>query len=577
MVLPKVSRRESRAAAVGESATNSTANSTAKSTAKSAVKSTAKSAVWLATVRSWRVVLMAWAAIVVGLGDERPAEAARPNIVWILVEDMSAHFSCYGEKTIATPDVDRLAKEGTRFERAFVTAPICSTSRSALITGRYQTSIGAQHHRSGRGQVRITLPKGAAPVTQQFREAGYFTCNGSWPTPPDRAGGGKGAPVETVAKGWAEGRPMTPGKTDYNFDWPTPIYDGADWSERKPGQPFFAQVQLHGGKYRDAANWRQRAERLLPSLTDAQSVALPPYYPRVPGILDDWANYLDAVRFTDKQVGEVRRRLANEGLLDNTVIFFLTDHGISHARGKQFLYDEGIRVPLVVRGPGIAADAVRGDLVEHIDLAASSLALAGIGRPAGLPGRELFASASSASAAPPRDAVFAARDRADETVDHLRSVRTERFKYIRNFLPERPHLQANAYKDNKPCLIALRKAHADGVLDAVQQTLFAPRRPAEELYDLTNDPWEIRNLAADPAHRGTLETLRERLERWMEETGDQGRNPESREQFASDMRVYLMDMKRNPERRSEIEANIAGQGFAPIDLKSIDLDKKTAP
>ncbi len=495
----------------------------------------------------------------------RPAAAAPPNIVWILVEDMSAHFSCYGEQTIATPEVDRLAQEGTRFDRAFVTAPICSTSRSALITGRYQTSIGAQHHRSGRGTVRITLPDGAAPVTQPFRDAGYFTCNGSWPTPPERVAGARAGSNEPLAADWAERRPLTPGKTDYNFDWPTPIYDGADWSDRKPGQPFFAQVQLHGGKYRDAANWRKRAERLLPSLTDPQAVTLPPYYPRVPGIVDDWANYLDAVRFTDKQVGEIRRRLAAEGLLDNTVIFFLTDHGISHARGKQFLYDEGIRVPLVVRGPGIAANTVRSDLVEHIDLAATSLALAGIQRPAGLSGRELFT-----PGAPPRDAVFAARDRADETVDHLRSVRTERFKYIRNFLPDRPHLQPNAYKDNKPCLIALRKAHADGLLDAVQQSLFAPRRPAEELYDLSQDPWEIRNLAADPAHRETLETLRQRLTRWMEETGDRGREGETRPQFASDMRVYLSDMKKNPARRAEIEANIRGQGFAPIDLDTKD-------
>jgi arylsulfatase A-like enzyme len=491
--------------------------------------------------------------------------AAPPNIVWILAEDMSAHFSCYGEQTIATPEVDRLAAEGTRFERAFVTAPICSTSRSALITGRYQTSIGAHHHRSGRGTVRLRLPDGIAPVTRQFQEAGYFTCNGSWPTPPEPARGGQPAPAERLPDDWAERQRMTPGKTDYNFDWPAPIYDGADWSARAPGQPFFAQVQLHGGKYRDAENWRQRARLLLPSLTDPQAVRLPPYYPRVAEILDDWANYLDAVRFTDKQVGEVRRRLTAEGLLDDTVIFFLTDHGISHARGKQFLYDEGLRVPLVVRGPGVAANAVRGDLVEHIDVAATSLALAGIRPPAGLPGRDLLA-----PSAPPRDAVFAARDRADETVDHLRSVRTERFKYIRNFMPDRPHLQPNAYKDHKPCLIALRKARADGLLDAVQETLFAPRRPDEELYDLARDPWEIHNLAAEPAHRETLETLRRRLARWMEETGDRGREPESPARYASDMRAYLSGLRRDPARRAEIEANIRGQGFAPIDQHGSD-------
>src|SRR5262249_17892142 len=148
---------------------------------------------------------------------------------------------------------------------------------------------------------------------------------------------------------------------------------------------------------------------------------------------------------TDREVGEVMKRLEREHLLENTVVFFLTDHGISHARGKQFLYDEGIHVPLVIRGPGIAKGAVHQDLVEHIDLAATSLALAGIPIPKGMQSQNILASDYQ-----PRDAVFAARDRCDETVEHLRSVRTARFKYIRNFLPLRPHLQPNAYKDGKP-------------------------------------------------------------------------------------------------------------------------------
>lgn len=464
-----------------------------------------------------------------------PPAAPRPNIVWIVVEDMSAHFSCYGERTIATPEVDRLAREGLRFERAFVTAPICSISRSALITGRYQTSIGAHHHRSGRGTVKLHLPEGVELVPAMFQRAGYFTCNGAWPME-------------------GEGERLTVGKTDYNFEWDRKIYDAPDWSQRKPGQPFFAQIQLHGGKHRDGANWRKRSAQLLPSLTQPEAVVLPPYYPRVPGILEDWAAYLDAVRFTDKQLGEIRQRLADERLLDQTVIFFLTDHGISHARGKQFLYDEGTRVPLIVRGPGISPGTVRTDLVEHIDLAAASLAVAGIAIPAGMQGRDILARDYR-----PRDAVFAARDRADETMDHLRSVRTDRFKYIRNFLPERPLLQPNAYKDHKPCLLALRQAYHDGLLDEVQRGLFASARPPEELYDLTADPWEVRNLASDPLHRETLAHLRARLERWMVDTNDQGRTPEPAAQLASDMAVYLNDMRRHPERRAEIEANIRAQ------------------
>ncbi len=437
----------------------------------------------------------------------------RPNVVWIVVDDMSAHFSSYGERLIETPHVDRLAREGTRFTRAFVTAPVCSPSRSAMITGKYQTSIGAHHHRSGRGEAKITLPRGVVPVPVLFKQAGYYT---------------------------AIGGPLVRGrdalaKTDYNFEWDPAMYDGNDWKGRRPGQPFFMQVQLHGGKYREGRNWRQRVLKELDTATDPESVTLPPYYPRDPVLLADWAEYLDAVRYTDKEVGDVVARLEREGLLDDTVIVFMTDHGISHAREKQFLYDGGTHVPFVVRGPGVPRGGVRDDLVEHIDMGATSLALAGLAVPEAMDGRALFAKDYA-----PRDAVFAARDRCDETVDRIRSVRTARFKYIRNFHPKRPHLQPNAYKDAKPIVRRLRDLQAAGRLAPLAQTiLFAPERPAEELYDVQADPHEVRNLASDPAHRRTLESLRARLERWMEETKDAGREPEPTAMFESDMAVYL--------------------------------------
>jgi arylsulfatase A-like enzyme len=452
--------------------------------------------------------------------------ADRPNILWIITEDMSPHFGCYGERAIETPHVDRLAAEGTQFSRAFVTAPICSISRSALITGMYQTSIGAQHHRSGRGTVKIHLD-GIEPLPQLFQRAGYWTCNGAWPSK------GKGI-----------------GKTDYNFEWNPQMYDGADWLGRRADQPFFAQIQLHGGKVRDGNNASTVFQRELGSLTKSADLPLPPYYPRTPEILADWALTLDACRLADKQVGEIVARLQREGLLDSTVIFFITDHGVSHARGKQFLYDEGIHIPFIVRGPGITAGKIRADLIEHIDMGAASLALAGIEIPRHVQGRNILAADYEH-----RDATFAARDRADETVDHIRSVRTDRWKYIRNFLPQRPHLQPNNYKDHKRCLIALRSAREAGLLDAVQQQLFAPTRPAEELYDLSADRWEIRNLSADPAHATTLTALRARLDRWMEETNDRGRMPEPVAQYESDMEAYLGGKAagRNPE----IERNIA--------------------
>jgi arylsulfatase A-like enzyme len=461
----------------------------------------------------YRYVLLAAAVLALGAGPAAAAEPSnKPNIVWIIVDDMSANFACYGEKLIQTPNVDRLAREGTRFSKAFVTAPVCSPCRSALITGMYQTSIGAHHHRSGRGVERIYLPKGVEPVPALFQRVGYYTCIGG---------------PRTSGKGF--------GKTDYNFEWEAKMYDANDWAGRKPGQPFFMQVQLHGGKNREGANWADTARKELGSLTKPEDVKLPPYYPRDPLLLEDWARYLDACRYTDKQVGDVLKRLETEGILDQTVVFFMTDHGISHARGKQFLYDEGIHVPFVVRGPGIAKGKVRDDLIEHIDLAATSLALAGIEVPKGMQGRNVLATDYAK-----RDAVISARDRCDETVERLRSVRTDRFKYIRNFYPQRPHLQPNRYKDNKPIVQKLRELHAAGKLDELQEKLlFAPTRSAEELYDLQADPFETKNLAGDPAHRQTLEELRGRLDRWMKEANDRGREPEPGKMYDSDMAVYL--------------------------------------
>jgi arylsulfatase A-like enzyme len=262
-------------------------------------------------------------------------------------------------------------------------------------------------------------------------------------------------------------------------------------------------------------------------------------------LLRDWAAYLDAVRFTDKHVGEVIARLEREGILDETLVVFMTDHGISHARGKQFLYDEGTHIPFVVRGPGIARGEIRDDLIEHIDIAAISLAAAGISIPKTMHGRDVFASDYIQ-----RDAVFAARDRCDETVDRIRSIRTDRYLYIRNFHPQRPHLQPNAYKDGKSIVQTLRGLHDAGMLDALAETLlFSPTRPAEELYEWTQDRWQVRNLAADAAHLHTLESLRAQLDRWMIETNDHG--PESEIMYDSDMAVYLE--KGNPN----VEKNIA--------------------
>ncbi|MBI1349331.1 sulfatase-like hydrolase/transferase [bacterium] len=480
------------------------------------------------------------AALVCALSSvSSPAMAAgvpRPNILWIIVDDMSANFSCYGETVIETPYVDRLAREGTRFTKAFVTAPVCSPCRSALITGMYQTSIGAHQHRSGRGTLKITLPDDVRPIPELFQAAGYYTCIGD----------GLLNPAATAKKKAGKGL----GKTDYNFEWNAKIYDSADWSGRAAGQPFFMQVQLAGGKLRggteaSAQKLSERAAREFGKAVSPEDVTLAPYYPRDPVLLRDWAAYLDTVRLTDQHVGQVVERLRSEGLLDSTLVIFMTDHGISHARGKQFLYDEGTHVPLVIRGPGIPAGQVRDDLVEHINLAAISLAAAGIPIPKSMQARNVFAADYQ-----PREAIFAARDRCDETVERIRSVRTPEYLYIRNFYPERPLLQPNAYKDGKAILQALRRLHAAHELPPLsEQLLFAPTRPAEELYAWQTDRWQITNLAADPAYHEALLSLRQRLDQWIVETHDHG--PESDTMYDSDMAVYVG--RGNPEVERNIE------------------------
>lgn len=460
---------------------------------------------------------------VVGLrsnGAAAPAAGAdvRPNIVWILVDDMSANFSCYGETSVRTPNVDALAADGTRFARAFVTGPICSISRSALMTGCYQTSIGSQNHRSGSARFPIRLPAGMKTVPQLLKEAGYHTSNLNL---EDFLRGEKAARTNSSVR---------LAKTDYNFVWERPAtYDTNHWTVRRAGQPFFVQVQLNGGKYRGqrpAPQWPARVRSVLGSVTDTNAVRLPPYLPDDDVIRSDWAHYLDTVRFTDWELGRIVQRLKDAGEYDRTVIIFWTDHGISHVRNKQFLYDGGLHVPLVVRGPRIPNGRVRDDLVEHIDIAATTMALAGVAKPASMQAQDLFAGEHR-----PKRFVFAARDRADETVDRIRSVRSERYKYIRNYFPNRPYLQPNRYKDDKAIVQAIRRLHGEGKLNREQSLIMAETRPAEELYDLRADPHELRNLAADPAHASALREHRTQLESWIQRTDDRGATLESEEVY----------------------------------------------
>ena len=278
------------------------------------------------------------------------------------------------------------------------------------------------------------------------------------------------------------------------------------------------------------------ARRNNPKLADPAKVKLPPYYPDHPIARDDWANYLDSITALDRKVGLVLEKLKEDGLADETVVIFFGDHGRCMVRGKQWCYDSGLRVPLIIywpdgipKPPQFKPGTVDDRLINVIDLAATTLAIAGIPKPPKMQGR-VFLSAHPdprVHAEPPREYVFGARDRCDETVFRIRTVRDRRYRYIRNFMPQRPFLQTNRYKERSYPMIALmRKLHAEGKLDETQAVLLAPSRPAEELYDIENDPYEVKNLARSPQHREVLKRLRGALNKWIEDSNDQGRTPE---------------------------------------------------
>jgi arylsulfatase A-like enzyme len=423
-------------------------------------------------------------------------QQARPNILWILMEDVGPEMACYGEPLVQTPNIDRLAREGVRFTNAHTTAAVCSPSRSALITGMYQTSIGAHQHRTFE---KKPLPTGVDVVTNYLRKAGYFTVlSGKGPNKKDNKESGA----------------LGSGKTDFNFVIDKP-FDGYDWSQRQPGQPFFAQLSLN--ESHRGAGW-PLARKTLKNLIDPNKVKLPPTWPEHPIARNDYANYLDAIQLCDLYVGEFLQRLEREKLLDSTIIIFAGDNGQCSHRGKQFLYDAGTHIPLIVRFPDKKmAGMVRDDLLVHIDITATTLKLAGIAPPTTMQGKDFFAADFK------REMIFTARDRMDVSTDRMRAVRTQQFKYIRNFFPMIPYMQHNDYKEKQyPVWNLIKELNAAGKLNQELKLFASATKPVEELYDMTKDPWEVRNLAALPEHQETLLKLRAAVDKWMKDTNDQG-------------------------------------------------------
>ena len=444
------------------------------------------------------VGLILWASCQQGHAASSDA-GSRPNFLWLIAEDLGPHLGCFGTKEVSTPNLDRLAADGVLYVRCF-NGHVCSPSRSAFMTGMYATAIGANNHRT---EDKKPLPTGVRLLTDWMHDAGYFTAN-IVQLPPSLGFYGTG-------------------KTDWNFTHKKKPFDSSNWADLKTNQPFFAQVNFY-----ETHRPYHAARRADPAKVD-----IPPYYPDHEVTRADWAAYLDSVTVLDRKVGLVLEQLERDGLASNTVVLFFGDNGQSHVRGKQFCYEEGLWVPAILRWPANIAPPVGYSpgtkdrrLIEGIDFGATMLSLAGANKPSSMQGRVFL----GAGREPDRKYVFGARDRCDETVMCLRTVRDERYRYIRNYMPEVPFLATNAYKERSyPVWNLLKQQHAAGKLTPAQEVLCRPSMPAEELYDLMADPWETNNLASaqDPATEAKLQCLREALDKWMTACHDPGPAPDA--------------------------------------------------
>jgi len=463
---------------------------------------------------TFATALLALTGAAVGPAGQSARLAARPNIVWISNEDMSPRLGAYGDALARTPVLDRLAKESIRYTNAFTTAPVCAPSRAAIITGMYQTAIGAHHMRTTEDRVpELPGPYLAVPpffvkaFPEYLRAAGYYTTN--------RA------------------------KTDYQFGDPFTIWDevspNAHWRNRRDkSQPFFSVFNIQV-THESQIFPTSPARKGKPLVTDPARLEVPPYYPDTPAVREELARLYDNIADMDSQVGAILGQLEDDGLAENTIVFYWSDHGDGVPRAKRSLYDSGLRVPLMIRPPsqgfGETGAPPRGSvdlasrrgsisdqLVSFIDLAPTVLALAGVEIPTHLQGRVLV----GPKAAPAPEFVFAARDRMDIEYDMMRSARDTQYLYIRNFAPELPYAGHIIYRNQSAIMQEWFRLQAERKLTGSPALWMRTTRPAEELYDTKEDPHQIRNLADKPAHRVTLERMRKAVMDWMSRVGDQG-------------------------------------------------------
>ncbi len=439
--------------------------------------------------------------LMVSLNLHASLQQEKPNILWVSCEDITTMLGCYGDSNATTPNLDKFAKQSILYSNAFATAPVCSAARSCIITGYYATTLGTEHLRS-----KVEIPNVIKPFPKYLQEKGYYTTNNY--------------------------------KEDYNFSdegiWNVSSKT-AHWRNRKENQPFFSVFNLglthQSSIFGNDSIYNDRISKFLPYIerTNPESLVLPTYYPDSPTIRKLWARYYTNVSIIDYQFGQILKELEYDGLSDNTIVVFFSDHGTGMPRSKRALYDSGLKIPLLIHIPSKFAHQFNGkqgvtddNMLSFIDFAPTMLEIADIKIPKSWTGRAFI------SKEKPKEIpyVFSTSDRVDEGYEVSRSIRTTEFRYIRNFMPFLPLLQPNIYTDQSEIMEELENFRNSTNLTPEQLTLFAKERMPEELYDIKNDPEETHNLAYEIKYKEVVGTMRKRVENEIKKSFDTGFMPE---------------------------------------------------
>ena len=421
----------------------------------------------------------------------------KPNILWLVTEDMGQYLPSFGDNTVLTPNLSRLANEGIRYPNVFSPSGVCAPSRAAIATGMYPSSIGANHMRTTSYTEVTGLPKYEAvppPEVKMFsellRKQGYYCTNNA--------------------------------KNDYQFKAPVTGWDQngkkAHWKNRAQGQPFFSifnfNVTHESGLF-------EPYERAIAIPEDIE-FRIPPYLPDTKTVRHDLWKMYNNIALMDQQIGKVLKELEEGGLLENTIVFFYSDHGGPLPRQKRLVYDSGLKVPMIIRFPNkINAGTQDDQLISFVDFAPTVLALSGQVPPNYLQGQTFIGEKQIK-----RKYIHAASDRFDGFTDAIRAVRDRRFKYIRNYRTEQGYYLPVSYREQIPTMKELIKLRDEGSLNEVQSQWFREKKPKEELFDCLKDPHEINNLANQTEYQNKLIELRSEMDRWLNEIDDQPNLPE---------------------------------------------------